>query len=788
MQERIITLLTTLLSLAFAEAAVAQEVKLKGRVLTENNSPAAFATIILDSTDYGTTTNENGNYAINNLKPGHYKIIASAVNNNPQQQEIDCRAGETVVINFTLKKQTGSLDEVKVSSSSAHQELKTQIINTAAFKEQPSTLIELMNRSAGIRIRQTGGLGGRSDLMLNGFQNRSIKFFKDGIPLDYLGSGFDISLVPVNMLDRVEVYKGVLPFSLGADALGGAVNMIGRHTFTNFLNVAYEFGSFNTHRVSLNTYHTNRSGRFFAGLNGFYNYSDNDYRADVQTLDPETGIKEDYRARLFHNKFSNDYLEGYTGVKNLSWADELKLSVTAFSINRQLQFGSTMDQPFGAAKGLQNAVVPALNYKKQLWNDQFSINQFVAYSAIRSKTIDTAHGSYDWRGVYTYNPSGIGELSAKGSLSDILFQNYISRSNLTYALNGHHRLNLNAVYNKYRRTGEDPYGNKFKNGVDALTPPAGYEKFIVALGLTSDFPSKKLQNSFALKWFRYQTNATDADFQGNEVTTQNKRSAWGVSEGLRFNVSQYASFYLSGESALRLPELDELFGDGNLKLSNFNLKPERSINISLSYKVAVPGNYSAEINTFYRRTKDMILLMPHNLLFSQSQNVENVHGYGLDADGRYFITRWLDASANFTYQNLRVFNTGYQLTEGARLRNTPYFFANAGLNAKFRHVALAEDNISIYCYYSFVREYYLDYIPRDLEPDGFLGLFGRANLDARNIIPNQHLVTAGFTYFPYKSRYSIGLQVKNLFNEAIYDNFKIQNPGRNFSVKLNYSL
>lgn len=92
----------------------------------------------------------------------------------------------------TIKRK--ELKEVKVTAQSAaekagSQSIKAEVINTAAVKEQPSTLIELMNRSAGVRIKQSGGLGASSNLILNGFQNRAVKYFKDGIPLDYLGAG-----------------------------------------------------------------------------------------------------------------------------------------------------------------------------------------------------------------------------------------------------------------------------------------------------------------------------------------------------------------------------------------------------------------------------------------------------------------------------------------------------------------------------------------------------------------------------------------------------------------------
>ena len=37
---------------------------------------------------------------------------------------------------------------------------------------------------------------------------------------------FGIANVPVNLIERVEIYRGVVPIRFGADALGGAVNLV----------------------------------------------------------------------------------------------------------------------------------------------------------------------------------------------------------------------------------------------------------------------------------------------------------------------------------------------------------------------------------------------------------------------------------------------------------------------------------------------------------------------------------------------------------------------------------
>ena len=67
------------------------------------------------------------------------------------------------------------------------------------------------------------GLGSATDVNLNGFGGKSIRYFKDGVPMDYLGEGFSLSSVPVNMLERVEVLYGPASTLYGSDGLGGVL-------------------------------------------------------------------------------------------------------------------------------------------------------------------------------------------------------------------------------------------------------------------------------------------------------------------------------------------------------------------------------------------------------------------------------------------------------------------------------------------------------------------------------------------------------------------------------------
>lgn len=781
-----------LLPAAGLRAQANQQVKVSIEVADSKGEAIPYATIFCKELHKGGLTDSVGHFSL--LASPDKTLHISVAGMSFQKLDTVIQTGnKDAQKKITLKSKTSSLKTVEIRGEThgaalTKKPIKAEVINTLDAKEQPTSLIELMNRSAGIRIRQDGALGSNSDVSLNGFQNRSIRYFKDGLPLNYLGAGFNISLIPVNMLDHVEVYKGVLPAYLGADALGGAINLVTRKSTKSYAEASYSFGSFNTHRVSLNAEYISKSQKYFAGVNAFYNYSKGDYKVAVQTTDTQTGTLQDVTAKLFHNRFSSYYAEAFAGVQHVKWADEFRVLLTAFSLEKQFQFGSTMFKPFGAAHGEQYSIVPAFSYKKTFLNNKLDLSAFAEINTLHTSIVDTTHGHYDWLGNFTPNPAEQGEITANGSLAKIQYHYFTSRINLSYLLSSSQKLDFNLVVDNFSRQGEDPDGKKFPDGTDFLSKPANYHKMAAALGLNSSFPDKKIENNLIAKFYNYGTEASDLTVTGTEEHISNGKQQWGVADGIKFNFSSNSQIQFSAETALRMPEQDEIFGDGNLKLANFNLKPERSLNFNLSYQTGKFQKYHFEANLFYRRTKDMILLVPLYFLNSQSQNVDNVRGAGFDADASYYLRPWLKVTGNLTYQDLRLVNTGNPTREDARLRNTPYFFGNLGLNAHFHHIVSQKDKLDVYWFYSFVDQYYLDYIPKNVEPDGFLGLWGNAKIDAQNIIPSQSLHTVGLTYYPSDMPLSFGFQIRNLFNARIYDNFKIQNPGRNFSIKISYSL
>ncbi len=92
------------------------------------------------------------------------------------------------------------------------------------------SVAELLVGQPGVQIRRSGGLGQWSGASLRGAAPGQVAVFLDGVPLSRGSqSAVDLSQLPLDGLERVEIYRGVPPLALGSEAIGGAINLITRH-------------------------------------------------------------------------------------------------------------------------------------------------------------------------------------------------------------------------------------------------------------------------------------------------------------------------------------------------------------------------------------------------------------------------------------------------------------------------------------------------------------------------------------------------------------------------------
>ncbi|MEM6814144.1 MAG: Plug domain-containing protein [Bacteroidota bacterium] len=84
-------------------------------------------------------------------------------------------------------------------------------IDLLPLKAEATNTIGILTRISGVRVRQSGGFGSPAQIQLNVLSGNSVRQYYDGIPLELLNGGIQLNNIPVNTIDRIDVYKGIMP-------------------------------------------------------------------------------------------------------------------------------------------------------------------------------------------------------------------------------------------------------------------------------------------------------------------------------------------------------------------------------------------------------------------------------------------------------------------------------------------------------------------------------------------------------------------------------------------------
>src|SRR5690554_730015 len=306
MQRTLFVILLLLGSLGFAQERGA----IIGVIINQLSLQLEGIEIYIVEDGQTTFTDSNGQFSFENLPFGTYHIAVDFETQTfgPFEIQLKTQTSDLLYITLERKNQNIQLNEILIQTKTESERLKNNaikadIVTIKENVERASSVEEIINRAPGVKIRNIGGLGSTDNIIIGGFTGNSIKFLYDDIPIDYLGSNYGLSKIPTNSLDRIEIYKGVLPTKIGIDALGSAVNFIPMTSNKTGGSITYETGSFGTQIGSVNSL-IKITDYVFIGGSIFYNYSKNNYKVDkLPYRNPETGQTQYIRNRLFHNAF-----------------------------------------------------------------------------------------------------------------------------------------------------------------------------------------------------------------------------------------------------------------------------------------------------------------------------------------------------------------------------------------------------------------------------------------------------------------------------------------------------
>lgn len=653
--------------------------------------------------------------------------------------------------------------------------LPVSVITLSQLQGTASSIEDVLARTAGITVRQTGGVGSSSRLSVRGLEGKRVGLYIDEQPIGELSDMLSLNDIPLDMIERIEVYKGVVPNKFGGNSLGGAVNVVIKEYPPFYLDGSYEIGSFGTHRLSsVLKRHDKKSGLVF-GIGGGLTFAKNDY---TMRLHQRQGLS----VRREHDRYRK-YLAGGSITADDRWGwDRLKLELFYARTYRELQGLTTPidsaynhNQTFGGMLLMKrrNFLLEGLDLDNELGG------LYTQYGLW-----DRAMARRDWDGspLPPMSPHG-GEVQLTPSDGQHRSLTFTDKLFLNYTLTANHALTLTAqLFHTSLRPRDDYQRQRLGYEVDR---PGRVTSATIGLGHEAYAFDRKLLSSFVGRWYYYRSRSEVPLFYGAKDYRSEaaERSDWGISEALRYQFHPNLLVKASAAWELRLPGSQELLGNGYNVISSPSLRPERNVavNLGLLYQRSYAyGRTELELNGFYNELRDMSRLVPALGSAVQYLNFGQMRSFGVEAEVKSDLTPWLYVYANATLQDLRdarryEYNSSRpNPTEGMRMPNVPYLMGNAGLELHARDLfGLRASQTRLLADASYVHEY-----PYDFEV---------SRLQERKIPTAIHL-DLGVEQRFHGGRWTLTAKVKNVLDRELFSEFYQPLPGRSFSLKLRYLL
>lgn len=790
-------------TLAYAQTGV-----LSGSVATSSGQPVAGASITLSPSNRGTMTDEHGHYTLSGVPYGEYTLAVTsleiqpvetrvAINRPHQRQDITANNGGVT-----------RLGEANVSRNSEKWEIETQgfavaVVETKEASVRNLTTNELLDRTVGVRVRQSGGLGSEIEYNLNGMTGRSVGIFIDGIEISTYGSSFNLNNIPPAMIERIEVYKGVLPAHLSGDLLGGAINIVlKKGNSANSLTAAISYGSFNTLQADLSGQYRNPKNGFTTKVSGFYTATDNDYEQwgkFSKYIEPNGVVVRNFRTKRFFDGYRTLGGRAEFGYTDVNWADVFLIGYNVSDSYNEIQHGQTMGTPYMGRTAEAEAHVLSLNYsKRDLFTKGLSLNVNGVYSRRNTYVQDTIPWAYNWDGTIRMDLNGNplrrpdGAQQGEPTMADIDRQIANIRSTVNYVVFPGHRLSLNHVYYTVDRQDSDLL---HPVGPDALRSSNDLSKNVFSFNYEAQMFGDRLRTNLFVK--RYQQSLMSLTYRGtvadggaviNEDVVRDTRHHMGYGAAVSYALTPIVMLITSAERAVRMPGGNEIFGnpDQNL-LPSPALQPEISDNYNLGFRLGTFGfnehRLVTSANIFWRNVKDRIMPQTNELIsqqeIEQTQyiNLGLSQSLGFEGEISYRYQDDLTAMVNFSKFN-SLFKQEFDPETGQRMTyyntqipNEPFFTVNANIHYRFHHVIQKASELNLFYTLGYVHPFRTVWP----ESDWF-------------VTPAQYLHNVGASYrFPSR-KLIVSVDLKNILNNEIYDNFGVQKPGRAAYLKLTYTI
>lgn len=606
-------------------------------------------------------------------------------------------------------------------------------IDTGAYAEQVETVSDALAESVGTSVRRFGGLGSFSTLSIRGSGSNQVQIYLDGVRLSRASNqSVNLADLPIDNLQRIEVYRGTSPLPFGSAGIGGVVNLVTQApSAAPLTSASASYGSFDTRKLT--AAHSQRVGDIDLLAHATYFGSEGDFE-----FDDDRGTRlnplDDRPATRRNNQF--DSVQGL-----------LKASIDTDSGGR----GDLTSELFWRDQGLPNTgnnqalhtaleELRTLNYLRfvqpQLAGVDLDVNAAL-FAIYERQSLDDRHGEL----IGLRQSTTTHDLVAGGNL--LLTYTALPWQEISWFNElAHERFDAtNRLAPAASRDEPDQTRLQWSSGVQ--------DRF----GFFDDALT-------VLPLVRYERNQDEISMtlpagQPSGVSARRTYDLWSPSIGIQWQALHHLALRANFGRYQRAPSFTELFGRRGLVVSNRQLRPEDGLNRDIGFVARAPdlGWLRAarlEYAYFNNDIDDLIVFVQNSQRVFVPLNVGGARLRGHELAAHLGLHEHAVVDLNYTHQDATNLSPEYF---GKRLPGRP----EHELYARLQLI------------YGWARVYYeLNYVGGNF--------LDQANFDA---VARRDVHTAGLHVEPL-SWLRFNFEARNLTDNRIRDLLDFPLPGLSF--------
>lgn len=645
---------------------------IQGKVFDNvTREPVSNASVMVKGTDRGTVTNAQGIFSISTA--GHEEIIVSSVNYESQTLKADGR-----MISVALNPVNNKLQEIVVSGNRTF-EKRTEIpaaiatISQQTIQDAKANRLDyLLNKVSGVFMVNLGNEQHEMSIRQPMTTRSLFLYLEDGVPIRTTGIYNHNALLEMNMTAarQIEIIKGPASSLYGAEAIGGAVNIITQAPPAVADGMLSIQGSNNGYK-RVDARAGNTFGKLGLLVSGYYANRNNGPVDQTDFHKTAVTIRGDYKINDKTNLSNSityiDYYSDMGGGSLDSAHFAQKNYTTLYTFNYRkvnaLRIRSQLNREWNSNSSSQLTLAFRNNSVKQ--NPSYYVtNNFLNPLLANGQVNNSSFNSYMVIAQQVQKIKWLNSKLVAGISMDISPSDYIAK---------YIRIQRDAEgrYKSYSNT--DSLLSNYSTGISNLASYLNYE-------LT---PARGLKVVAAIRYDYYHyrfRNALPPSASTGAPSTSSNFNRFTPKLGLAYNRKQIG-FYANYSEGYVPPQVTELFNSVKVPY----LQPQTFFNYEIGGWIALAGNkLYADYSLYLLNGTNEIISVRQDDGSYQNQNAGKTRHKGIEygityRPGSEWMFRLSATNAKHTF--IRNIEKGMDYS-GHEMAAAPHFTANTELMYK----------------------------------------------------------------------------------------------------------